>query len=289
MRFFQVCFDRGHTHTYYRGRPGAHPRTSPQGVTTSGAMRSTSSEAGQAATGITMKEGHKMTTKHIHTSSSMEAWETVHGIISDVTKTEKGSARAGYPIYTSDRDGREWVSDLGNRLEVNRANGETVCIWIDPQEDGTVAAVEAACRMSSYYREEAEAEKAALRANWSTLYTPSVMIRVTVTVSDPGLDPDPDRALVWKSLRRECGQEFGSPSVVFRVMESYCKEQGIIWGTMRDPVAEFVRYGRRYDEGHFVCSCLIGPSAGKEAEFLGTCSRFLFQQHDEHTGVELPF
>jgi len=221
-------------------------------------------------------------TKHIHTTSSREAWEAAQEMIPSVTKTEAGSARAGYSIYTSDTDPREWVSDLGDRLEVNRVNGDTVNIWIDPQEDGTEEAVEAACRMSSYYREEAEAEKAALRTSWGHLYTPSVMIRISVCVDDPWMNRDPDRALVWKSLRREAGQEFGSPSIIFRVMESYCREQGIIWGTMRDPVAEFIPYGRRYDQGHFIVSCLIGPSAGKEAEFLGTCSRFLFQQHDEN-------
>lgn len=224
-------------------------------------------------------------TNHIHTTSVREAWEKAREMIPSVTKTEAGSARAGYSIYASDTDPREWISDLGDRLEINLKDGTTVNVWIDPQEDGTEEAAEQACRMSSYYREEAEAGKAALRTGWDHIYTPSVMIRVTVSVDDPSLSRDPDLAMVWRSLRRQTGREFGSPGIVFSIMEAYCRQQGIIWGVMRDPVAEFVPYGRRYDQGHFIVSCLIGPSAGKEAEFLGTCSRFLFQQHDDHKGI----
>ena len=42
------------------------------------------------------------------------------------------SKNAGYPIYFTTKEGvNEWISHLGNRLEVNLENGETVNIWID--------------------------------------------------------------------------------------------------------------------------------------------------------------
>jgi putative selenate reductase molybdopterin-binding subunit len=45
----------------------------------------------------------------------------------DVVRSEK----AGYPIYFTTKEGvNEWISDLGNRLEVNLMNGKTVNIWI---------------------------------------------------------------------------------------------------------------------------------------------------------------
>ena len=41
------------------------------------------------------------------------------------------SKNAGYPIYSSTCDCNEWLSDLGNRLEVNTEDGKSVNIWID--------------------------------------------------------------------------------------------------------------------------------------------------------------
>lgn len=41
------------------------------------------------------------------------------------------SARAGYPIYFTVKEGvNEWVSDLGDRLEVNLEDGRSINIWI---------------------------------------------------------------------------------------------------------------------------------------------------------------
>lgn len=46
------------------------------------------------------------------------------------------SKKAGYPIYYTTKEGvNEWISHLGNRLEVNLEDGKTVNIWIDSFED----------------------------------------------------------------------------------------------------------------------------------------------------------
>lgn len=46
----------------------------------------------------------------------------------DVVRSEK----AGYPIYFTTKEGvNEWISDLGNRLEINLMDGKTVNIWIN--------------------------------------------------------------------------------------------------------------------------------------------------------------
>ena len=49
------------------------------------------------------------------------------------------SERAGYPIYYSTAsDVNAWISDLGNRLEVNLPDGKSVNIWIQaPAEAAT--------------------------------------------------------------------------------------------------------------------------------------------------------
>ena len=67
--------------------------------------------------------------------SKQEAWIKA-GIIfpTDYIKDDIRSTRAGYDIYYSTAAGVvAWISDLGDRLEVNLENGETVNIWIDEE------------------------------------------------------------------------------------------------------------------------------------------------------------
>ena len=65
--------------------------------------------------------------------SKKEAWAKVDAIFpTDYIKDEARSGRAGYDIYRSTLDSaNDWISDLGDRLEVNFENGETVNIWFE--------------------------------------------------------------------------------------------------------------------------------------------------------------
>ena len=65
--------------------------------------------------------------------SKQEAWRKADIIFpTDYMKDNIRSNRAGYDIYYSTAAGVDaWISDLGDRLEVNMENGETVNIWID--------------------------------------------------------------------------------------------------------------------------------------------------------------
>ena len=70
-------------------------------------------------------------------SSVKEAWKLANKLFpTDYKKDEDRSSRAGYPIYHSTADGvNAWISDLGNRLELNYSNGESENIWIEEDED----------------------------------------------------------------------------------------------------------------------------------------------------------
>ena len=75
-------------------------------------------------------------------TSIRDAWAEVQKIFPtyyehDVSRSE----RAGYPIYYSTAsDVNAWISDLGNRLEVNLPDGKSVNIWIQaPAEAATSA------------------------------------------------------------------------------------------------------------------------------------------------------
>lgn len=74
-----------------------------------------------------------MTVKNIN-----EAWQMVNEIFStDYEKDEAASNTAGYNIYRSRLNHYDYICELGDRLEVNLANGKTVNIWIESSEEAS--------------------------------------------------------------------------------------------------------------------------------------------------------
>ena len=65
-------------------------------------------------------------------TSIRDAWAEVRKIFpTDYEYSTERSEQAGYPIYYSKAGGvNAWISDLGNRLEVNLPDGKNVNIWI---------------------------------------------------------------------------------------------------------------------------------------------------------------
>lgn len=73
-------------------------------------------------------------------TSIRDAWAEVQKIFPTRYEHDASrSERAGYPIYYSTANGvNAWISDLGNRLEVNLPDGKSVNIWIQaPAEADT--------------------------------------------------------------------------------------------------------------------------------------------------------
>lgn len=67
-----------------------------------------------------------------------QAWEMVDEMFpTDYNKDEKSSERAGYDVYRSPINALDYICDLGDRLEVNLANGKTVNVWIEEPKDFT--------------------------------------------------------------------------------------------------------------------------------------------------------
>ena len=68
--------------------------------------------------------------------NTAEAWEIANRIFqTDYTKDETSSARAGYPVYRSGINHYDYICDLGDRLEINLHNGETLNIWIESENE----------------------------------------------------------------------------------------------------------------------------------------------------------
>lgn len=70
-------------------------------------------------------------------SSVKEAWELANRLFpTDYEKDEQSSSNAGYPIYQSTAKGvNAWISDLGNRLELNYPDKPSENIWIEQDEN----------------------------------------------------------------------------------------------------------------------------------------------------------
>ena len=67
-------------------------------------------------------------------TSIKDAWEEANKIFpTDYEHDVSRSERAGYPIYYSTANGvNAWISDLGNRLEVNLPDGKSVTFGFRP-------------------------------------------------------------------------------------------------------------------------------------------------------------
>ena len=90
-------------------------------------------------------------------TSIKEAWEEANKIFpTDYEHDASRSERAGYPIYYSTAAGvNAWISDLGNRLEVNLQDGKSVGIWIQaPAEAATSNSTEGTEDTGSATKEE---------------------------------------------------------------------------------------------------------------------------------------
>lgn len=70
-------------------------------------------------------------------NSIKEAWEMVNEIFpTDYTENTIKTRNAGYPVFDSNLgDENGYICDLGNRLEVNLADGTTVNIWIETAQE----------------------------------------------------------------------------------------------------------------------------------------------------------
>ena len=65
-----------------------------------------------------------------------QAWIEVHKLIDEdnLMKDYEATERAGYDIYRDYKEHYNYVCCLGDRLEVNLANGKSINIWIEHPE-----------------------------------------------------------------------------------------------------------------------------------------------------------
>lgn len=60
-----------------------------------------------------------------------EAFEVVCRTIGEYRLDKESTKNAGYNIYRSMLDRREYACDLGDRVEINTKDGKSMNVWID--------------------------------------------------------------------------------------------------------------------------------------------------------------
>lgn len=117
--------------------------------------------------------------------TTREAWEKANEIFpTDYEKNNERSERAGYDIYESTLEGcNSWISDLGDRLEINLENGETVNIWIE-YESTENGAEEAAEARETVVTLESETTKRTLDETTTTKRTAEIAFSADMRLKD---------------------------------------------------------------------------------------------------------
>lgn len=60
-----------------------------------------------------------------------KAFEVVYRTIGEYRLDKESTKNAGYNIYRSTQDRREYACDLGDRVEINTKDGKSTNVWID--------------------------------------------------------------------------------------------------------------------------------------------------------------
>lgn len=174
-------------------------------------------------------------------NSISAAWAKVNEIFpSDYNKDEASSERAGYNVYRSPLNHYDYICDLGDRLEVNLANGETVNIWIKEEEQLPELPAKEDIKKAAAHQYTFEPEAVQL-------------IRVFV---DGDKYESVERQRVYKAMRKTAEDRFWLFNIAGDMASAYCDAKGIEWGTIRVISVTHYSHGKT-DNGHFVIEAIV--------------------------------
>lgn len=179
-------------------------------------------------------------TRRIKVTSKQEAWETVNNIFpTDYNEDMSSTARAGYPVYRSPLNHYDYICDLGDRLEVNLGNGETVNVWIVEKAEDELLKLPT----------EEEVKKA---ASHQYTFEPETVQLVRVIVNGYSFSDEASKA-VYKVMQ----DKHWESQVAGDMVTAYCEDKGIEWGVIQVIGIEHYQNGK--NGGHFVIEAIVSP------------------------------
>lgn len=220
------------------------------------------------------------TMKSYTVNSVREAWSKANEIFpTDYEHDSDCTRRAGYDIYWSTRPGcTAWISDLGNRLEVNLPNGESVNIWIEePETVEETTESEYAAPSAEEVAQMVEASETVKGMKVEALYTPEVCQRVTLVI-DGNYGSDEEKR-VYEAIKA------GHTSILFDLLTRYAETHGIGWGGIWGCKADHISHGKT-GRGHYIIEGYISGSIGHEIDFCANCADILRKRAEEHRIAE---
>lgn len=180
--------------------------------------------------------------KRFEAKSIQEAWDIVNTIFpTDYDENIQSSERAGYPIYRSTIEHYDYICDLGCRLEINLKDGnKTINVWVVNEAEEKIPEL------------PTKEEIKETAANQYT-FEPEQVQLVRVFVMGYKFENEANRA-VYKVMRNN--EDFRKSQIASDVVEAYCEDKGIEWGTIR--VINITHYENEKDSGHYVIEAIVG-------------------------------
>ncbi len=199
-------------------------------------------------------------TKHYTVKSITEAWSKANEIFpTDYERDAGRSSRSGYPVYSSTADGHwyDYICDLGDRLELNLSNGDTVNIWIKADEAEPSEPTEAEIQQMVA---DTYAAKEAGKTGWMNI-EPQAATIYHFCVMHTDYEGNAAEQAMAEAL--DHSDEFMQVRLASDYAAAWCDAHDVLWGSI-----EIFHKPYKYDhhrEGnyHFVFTAIVTPRTTK--------------------------
>ena len=200
-------------------------------------------------------------TKNYTVKSTTEAWNKANEIFpTDYECDNQRSERAGYPVYSSTAEGHwyDYICDLGDRLELNLSNGDTVNIWVKADEDEdnaepTEAEIQQMVADTHAAQEAGKTGFSHIEPQSATIYHFCVM----------HTDYDSNAAEHAMAEAIDRSDEFMRVRLASDYASAWCDANGILWGSIEIFHKPYKYSHHNAGNYHYVFTAIVTPRISK--------------------------
>ena len=201
-------------------------------------------------------------TKHYTVQSATEAWNKANEIFpTDYERDAGRSSRSGYPVYSSTADGHwyDYICDLGDRLELNLSNGDTVNIWIkaDDEAEPTSELTEAEIQQMVA---DIHVAKEAGKTGWMNI-EPQAATIYHFCAMHTDYDSNAAEHAMAEALDRS--DESMRVRLASDYASAWCDANGILWGSIEIFHKPYKYSHHSAGNYHYVFTAIVTPRISK--------------------------
>ena len=195
-------------------------------------------------------------------NSVREAWSKANEIFpTDYERDAGRSSRSGYPVYSSTADGHwyDYICDLGERLELNLSNGDTVNIWIkaDDEAEPTSELTEAEIQQMVA---DTHAAKEAGKTGWMNI-EPQAATIYHFCAMHTDYDSNAAEHAMAEALDRS--DESMRVRLASDDASAWCDANGILWGSIEIFHKPYKYSHHSAGNYHYVFTAIVTPRISK--------------------------